>query len=509
MQRKKKSQGTGLYEIVALSQDSLIEKKRKAIYYSGVQFSDGVKRWPCWIVTMRCEGSDLKLVWKIDNSKGEEFFEQTISGDLKKMSKLTSLYFAPSASKDKQSVVTCLYNRVLKKYCFLDELPANDGDVIKAKVSVVNVSLEPENTFTLDIPFGKLDLKRHGTNTGSSFDRPWRCLNGRLKFDDNENIWFNSSFNLSNKEMAHRYYHNSGRDSIAYFSGIVDTKNKKINYTSLKGKGSKYHFGNVRIKSEMGYNLIGFYNVKRAGYHHTYDGVYCIRTNDKFEVIDTIYNKFTANQMFDLYKKDDNPKKKGKKLKEYYERTCLNNLDYLLEKVYQTKDGSVYLIASSKYTSYQRVLNDNNSVSNKYYTYKYDIITIKLSKDGEIIWMNDIDRFFEYGGRSSMQIRDILVKEEEDQLIYIFVSERRPIEGEMKKYRKRILRKKRPIQIVTLNKETGEVKQTEFFHNRWFNGGKAKLIGDSFYTYYYSQKAIMGVRLNTGVVIEKITPNIE
>lgn len=511
LERRKKSETLPEMELIALSSSDLKEVNRLAIYIDKLEFEDGKKRSSVSVVNMSVEDTEIRVLWYSRLNGSKEYLSQTISLDLKKMSPIKSLYTAAWVDgKSKQSYVSCLYNEDLKQYCFLDELPANYNESITAKVTVLNKNNNLEKSFEVDLPFGKLDEKAHKFESGSPLEKRRRCLAGPFKFDNHKNVWFDSNFDLGKKERKLRQNENSGRDSLPHFSGVIDTENEKLFHTSFQNLGGKYLFGNERIETKTGYNLVGFYSERIPGYRPMYHGIYFIKTDNKFNIVDTIFNRFTDDFLFRAYEKDK-PWKwlrrySEKKLKAYYEQDRLNYIENILEEVFVSKDGAIYVISSPSLSSYERVLNDNNSVSTYYTTYKKDIMTIKLNSEGRIQWGKNISRIYVYGGYRCTYYKDILVKEDGDKLIYAFKSEKRPVDGKYKKYSRAYSYKYEPVQIVTIDKNTSEFSQSNFLNERNLSKSKTLQIGDSYYTYYFVDKIRYGVHFHKKIILEKITP---
>lgn len=218
-----------------------------------------------------------------------------------------------------------------------------------------------------------------------------------LMYDNNLNNIYQTTFKSDiNKHFKLNYIDIDDNNNIyvlgkVYKNNIIKMKKKgKANYHFELYKLNKNYNKNVIINNPEKFisslflkhnndklNLVGFYSEKNDNH---FKGVCRFNLTDNLIINNTSFQPFSKQFFNDKYNKGNNIKKSKKELK---------NLE--IRSLFLDEEDNIIINAEEFYISNYAVTNQFGSSGQTVYHYD-DIISVKIDKEGKIIWSRNINK---------------------------------------------------------------------------------------------------------------------
>ncbi|GEM_PF-1123486 len=329
------------------------------------------------------------------NDKKEELFVESFSTTLKRNKKLKKVYTSNlpvdvKISRYASSSITVVYNKDVQNEIVIgSELPVK-GENIIFKYLIINNELEVLTENEIELPI-KLTNKSYG-------------LTSIYEFGKDGNIYVRSTVSMSPEE---RKTAKKGEDrSYCVFSIINPTTSDNSTFELKDDNKTINDFSYVVTDKNI--KIYGFFGdlTKDATGNSTHGLFYSEISSKTLEGNGMNYTYFDKSTLDKLFAKDQEDKKKSTALLSKKRKAQQANNDEALdtrfgiEQMFSVDENNIVLLCSKMYNYSHTVCTTNQnggtSCRTYYYCEKSNVVAIKLSKEGEIVWSSNLDRKITY-----------------------------------------------------------------------------------------------------------------
>ena len=440
------------------------KKYKKLSYWKTFAFKKGVI-----VLWIKREGEELKIYG--------ETFDENMSR------KSEPMEFATVSSQrklDKATYLNVLVNEGSGTFLICSELAGKKGENVMLDLQLYSMNFQSVSSFQVELPLIIEGRKQRLNNT--SF----------LLGDDNAFHFEDKRLTEVEEKLESSRSRNVGAPLLQTF-GSVDLATKKVTCTKLTGLGIDGVATYEKIVSKDGVYFVGFSASSKNDEfekHKKINGVFYIKTDKYYNVVNKKNNSFSSDDIAALFA--NQPYSEPEMVTHNVKNPDFFSGEYKVENAKRFEDGNIYLISSRNHVklgsvgsnwtySYspapgQSTLSQTNVVSSTFFNVKTGALIFKLNSKGELEWNINVPRrklysaIMQHSRFKTPEIyferKDIHILEKGDRLFVLTADEYDINEkGEAVVKTKKVVKKKQPLRIFSIDKKTGEYTTSEINMN--------------------------------------------
>lgn len=429
-----------------------------------------------------------KVITKTE--KKEELYVESFDINLKRDGKLKKIYSSNFSDDVKLSRFSSTSMVVLANKEAGDdiivgsELPKR-GDNVIFKYLVLNSELETSDENEVELPI-KLIGKSYG-------------LSSNYTYGKDGNIYVQSTVSLTREERKNA---KKGEDLSYCVFSVINTDNKEATTFELRDNNKTINdFSYVITGNKI--RIYGFFGdlLKDATGNSTHGLFYSEIDSKTLEGTGMNYTYFDKKLIDQIFVKDKEDKKRtaalSKKKRDKAKANDEESLDtrFVIENMISVDDNNVVLMCSKMY-NYSRTVctsspNGGRTCTTYYYCEKSNVLGIKISNEGEIVWASNLDRKFTFNTWNVFDVKTVY----KDNKFYVIYTSAYDTDAEVKngRSRKKMSEYRDNFEYAVFDGESGKFEKNTFMVNKadtpkkerkFVSSPSIKVFDDQFYVDY-------------------------
>jgi hypothetical protein len=404
------------------------------------------------------KNGNVYVLWEKEVKEKVEIYGEIYDGDLELIESIKKIYSIEKAKNDKKATskvgIIVLTNKKVEKSIIIgSEIHKGKNENIVFNYAVIGTDLNEVST-------SENELRVVQNKKNSSFSTVYT-------YGDDGMIYLRSTvgYDLESEKSKGK----KGRREYYPVLSMINPQTEEFVSEELKFEGytiNGYHL----TTSKNNTSLCGFFsdnNKEGRGLH--LDGIFHATINPKtFELSEPHFSYFSAELITDLFKGDEEDKKKStalsrkKRARETEQNKDVLDGKFVIEEARTTEDNGLVIFCSKMYNYSVRTCSQGNygpqSCTTEYYCQKSNVMAFRLDNQGEIVWAKNVDRTFTYNGTD---IYDLKIAEKDGKSYVIYTNSRsdETTKGGKKK-RKTGTELRNSFEYVSFNLEDGETEKS-------------------------------------------------
>ena len=431
----------------------------------------------------------ILVFWMKKEKQKQTIYVETFSAEFKRDKKLTKIYtYTIPEDLKKTALVNLTYLVVLTnekvddKIIIGSEVQQND-EASTFDFITIDKDLDISEKQSVDLP-GILDGRSRGKNS-------------RYELGNDGNLYITTYIRVAKEETKKARKERKGIDLSYCVFSIWNFETNDLAEFEIKDDDKGINDFSYLI-NDKGIKIYGFFcdlDKDKSG-NSTHGIFYSVIDNSDLDFNGLNYTYFTKKQLDELFKNDQEAKKKATGITKKAKKKSQENADesiaanYVIEWLFEDKEDMV-LFFSRMYnytvTTCTQTSTGGQTCTTRYYCSKSNVTSMKVSPEGEILWGSHIDRARTYNG---WNIYDLNIIQTKDSYIVIYGSSYNDVDGKKKKKKKKAAEARDTFEYGVFNKENGkntknvfQVNQKDDEDKKTVNPLKIQVLDNRFYVY--------------------------
>ncbi len=395
--------------------------------------------------------NSVLLFWKKQVKDRYELYAESFDEKLGKNQKLKKIYEVAKKGKKYDPNFFVIGNKLVgNKIIIGAELPADKGENIILEYKVLKTDFTFDAANQVKLPY-IAKSNREG-------------LTSSYKIEDDGNLYAKTSIKMDKDERKELKKHESPEyvmlSVIKPTTGSIKSYNFKFDDKNL----SDLHF----VANTNGVKIYGLYSdLTKDKYGVDIHGIYFAEIDNDLNTLENAkFINFDKSTLDKLFEKDRDAKNKSgvfasKKSKKSDDESLQGS--YTIENVQIADNNSIILFCSLMKNYSTTTCDSKGNCTTRYYCYKGNVTSFKVSNTGTLIWASNLDRAITYNGSN---VYDVEVVKDNKKYYAVYGNEFNIVgvkdNGKVKKKGKNKAQRRDMFEYSVFNDDNGTFTRNEY-----------------------------------------------
>lgn len=449
--------GKKLFRIAALDKKTLKKKQQYDVYNQ-----DSYRKFKDYYLSesfITDEG--IVLVWVEKDKDNRIVYAQSLDVDLRSkapLQRLNKINVENSRKIKRPAKYSILSNSDVEgsEIVIVEEKAMMGDGNIRVEVKTFNSDFKLVKTMQQELPFEFKDKKGLFSSSVGSY--------GIYYYYGNDGkLHFRNSIYYSKEERKELKNNDEWEDAPKSFYSVIDIQNETIKSIPFNFKGRSLLDYNFSVSSD-GVKIYGFYHDDNDESKFGISGVFYIKMSSDLEIEVKRFNPFSSDLLAETFVDDEIDRKgclkdgiccfKNNSGKSRYGNSLSSS--YSIERSILTNEDITMFCSMTENHTYQTCDDDGNCTTH-YYCLKYNVTCFKVDYEGNLIWVENVNRLYRYEAWDVMDLEVIA----SDKGYYVLYNSILDHNGNRKN--KEDL--KNNLDYVFFDRESGDSKQSTIVKN--------------------------------------------
>lgn len=396
----------------------------------------------------------LYVVWVKEDKKRAEFFAETFTPQLKKISKLKKIYELSVGKKGTDNLVLIYNNKLDNRILIGRELAVqSDNESLKFEYNLLdqNLAIVANGMVTTPVMLKKKPRKDASyTNTYLEY----------ILGEDGK-LYITDYVSLSEQERK-----NARRNEATAYPVFMQVNMEKASIKSYDVKFSeKNTFRFSILITKNGPLLFGFFSdLNKDAYGTDLHGIFYLPMGTDFAGKAPKFTYFDKNFLDQLFAKDKEDQKKGRSSNSDSKKSDDESLDnYFVIEAVKEIDNDVVLFCCKRYNYSVTTCDAKGNCVTNYYCNKKNVTAFRMSQNGGMVWASNLDREITYSGTN---VHDLAVARDGNNFFVTYGSAYNKNENGKKKKKKKGEQLRDRFEYAVFDASNGQYKKQECVVNK-------------------------------------------